>query len=305
MTKEEKRLLRNLHRLDPETFNKLKYDRKFVCFIAVFNEYLKEVAIPKKWDFTKTIKHWPDGTGEGEGITEDGRVWYTDEKNTLLQEVLNYPDLGLFAMENYGLVIDSYAVPNKEDMTSPPLAALHLYKVSKAEALSFTNKIREDFHKYEKNKPVSDRWDEKESGEDLAFDMIERFHELSREEKIHLSAYITHRFAEEMGIPIAEHHRDIDTDMRKVLQENQWTIKQVWKHKKEFFWFSIGNYGLFPIFAKNMRMSIMKIPDKTLDKMLDVMKSGRDFTVEEMDAIWNETEAEANKDNNDRPVGQK
>jgi len=268
MTKGDKRLLRNLHRIKSESFNKLDYDDKFACFIAVCNEYIKKVAIPKKWDFTKTIKHWPDGTGEGEGITEDGRVWYTDEKNTLLQQVLNYPDLGLFAMENYGLVIDSYAVPNKEDNTSPPLAAVDLYKVSKAEALSFTNKIREDFHKYEENKPVSARWDEKESGEDLAFDMIERFHELNREEMIHLSGYIMHRFAEEKGIPIAEHHMMSDTDMRKVIEENNWTINQIWKRKKEFFWFSIGNYGLIPIFAKNKRMSIVKVPDKTLDKML-------------------------------------
>ena len=92
MTKDEKRLLRNLYRQDPEAFNNLEYDRKFVCFIAVFNEYIKKVAIPNNWDFTKTIKHWPDGTGPGEGITRDGRVWYTDEKNTLFQEVLNYPE---------------------------------------------------------------------------------------------------------------------------------------------------------------------------------------------------------------------
>ena len=107
MIREEKRLLRILRRLDPEKFNNLEYDRKFICFIAVFNEYIKKVAIPKNWDFTKTIKHWPDGTGEGEGITKDGKIWYTDEKNTLLQHVLDYPDLGLFAMENYGLVIDT------------------------------------------------------------------------------------------------------------------------------------------------------------------------------------------------------
>ena len=106
--------------MDPEAFNSLEYSHKFVCFIAVFNEYVEKVAIPKRWAFTETIKHWPDGTGEGEGVSEDGRVWYSDEKNTLLQEVLNYPDLGVFAMENYGLLIDSYAVPNKEDKTGPP-----------------------------------------------------------------------------------------------------------------------------------------------------------------------------------------
>ena len=110
--------MRTLHLIDTEAFNNLEYHDKFVCFVVVFNEYIKKVAIPKNWDFTKTIKHWPDGTGNGEGITE-GRLWYTDEKNSLLQEVLKYPDLGLFAMENYGLVIDSYAVPNKEDMTRP------------------------------------------------------------------------------------------------------------------------------------------------------------------------------------------
>jgi len=65
MTREEKRLLRTLHRLDPQKFNSLEYDCKFVCFIAVFNEYVKKVAIPKDWDFTKTIKHWPDGTARG------------------------------------------------------------------------------------------------------------------------------------------------------------------------------------------------------------------------------------------------
>jgi len=52
-------------------------------------------------------------------------------------------------------------------------------------------------------------------------------------------------------------------------------------------------------------MSIVKVPDKTLDKMLEVMKSGRDFTLEEMEAIWNEAQAESNKDNNDCPSGQK
>lgn len=43
----------------------------------------------------------------------------------------------------------------------------------------------------------------------------------------------------------------------------------------------------------------MKVPEKTLDKIVDVMKSGREFTVEEMNAIWNEAEAESNKNNND------
>lgn len=68
--------------------------------------------------------------------------------------------------------------------------------------------------------------------------MIKRFHELSRDEKIHLNSYIMRRFAEEKGIPIAEHHRDIDTDMHKVIEENKWTIKEIWKRQKEFFWFS-------------------------------------------------------------------
>ena len=164
--------------------------------------------------------------------------------------------------------------------------------MSKAEALSFTNKIREDFHKDKENKPISDRWDEKESAEDSAFDMIKGFHELSREEKIRLSAYIMRRFAEEKGIPIPEHDMTTDTDMHKVIEENNWTINQIWKRKIEFFWFSICNYGVIPFFAKNERMSIMKVPDKTLDKMLEIMKSGREFTVEEMNAIWNETQAE-------------
>ena len=280
--------------MGPEAFNGLEQGDKFIFFVAVFNEYINKIAIPKNWDFTKTIKNWPDGTGEGEGIAEDGRIWYTDEKNALLQQVLNYPDLGLFAMENYGLFIDSYAVPNKEDKTMPPYAALDLYKVSKAEALSFTKKIREDFQKYKEDKSVTDKWDEKESGEDMAFDMIERFHELSRDEKMKLSVYMMHRFAEEKGIPIAEHNRDIDTDMHKVLSENKWTIGEIWKRKKEFWWFCLAHYGIMPIFSKNERISIMKVPDKTLDKILDVMESGReDFTIEEMNEMLNEVQAEA------------
>lgn len=71
----------------------------------------------------------------------------------------------------------------------------------------------------------------------MAFDMIERFHELNREEMIILSGYIMHRFAEEKGILIAEHHMMTDTDMRKVIEENNWTINQIWKRKKEFFRF--------------------------------------------------------------------
>ena len=76
-----------------------------------------------------------------------------------------------------------------------------------------------------------------------------------------------------------------------MIEENNWTINQIWKRKIEFFWFSICNYGVIPSSLKT-RMSIMKVPDKTLDKMLEIMKSGREFTVEEMNAIWNETEAE-------------
>ena len=84
------------------------------------------------------------------------------------------------------------------------------------------------------------------------------------------------RFAEEKGIPIPEHDTMTDTDMHKVIEENNWTINQIWKRKIEFFWFSICNYGVIPFFAKNERMSIMKVPDKTLDKMLEIMKSGRE-----------------------------
>jgi len=97
--------------------------------------------------------------------------------------------------------------------------------------------------------------------------MVERFHELSREEKIHLSGHIMSRFAEENGIPIVEHQMMTDTDMHKVIEENKWTMKQIWKRKKEFFWFSICNYGVILIFAKNERMSIMKVPDKTISWM--------------------------------------
>jgi len=84
----------------------MEYVDKFLTFQCVFNEYIRKVAIPKNWEFTKTIKRWPDGTGEGEGISEDGRIWYTTEKRDLLQKVLDYPDLVLFAMENYGVFID-------------------------------------------------------------------------------------------------------------------------------------------------------------------------------------------------------
>ena len=43
-----KRLLRILlSRLDPETFNNLEYHGKFICFIAVFNEYVRKVLFQR------------------------------------------------------------------------------------------------------------------------------------------------------------------------------------------------------------------------------------------------------------------
>ena len=288
--KEEKRILRNIARSDPEVFNKLDYADKFLAFTVVFDEYVKNVAIPKEWEFTKTLKHWPDGTGQGEGITEDGRVWYNEEKAKLLQQVLNYPDLALFAMEKYSLLIDSYLIPNKKDKTGPPAMGLHIEKTSKSKALEVCNLVRKEFQQYKNNKPQTEKWDEKELSEDKAFDAIDNFHKLGREERIRLQAYIVYKYAENVGIPLPPHNDDaaLTTDIQKAIRDNAWTIDQVWKRQKDFFYFSLAHYGMLPIFGKNKNnepsMDLKKVPDKTLHKIVEIMKSEREFTVEEMDA---------------------
>ena len=48
-------------------------------------------------------------------------------------------------------------------------------------------------------------------------------------------------------------------------------------------------------------MGMLKVPEKTLDRMVEIMKSGRDLTPEEIKTMWDETraEAKANKNKND------
>lgn len=84
---EQKVLLKSLHAIRPDDFNnKLEEHDKIACCIVVFNEYVKKVAIPKGWDFTKTVMEWP--TNE-----------ISNDEFDLFKKVLEYLDFIHFAME--------------------------------------------------------------------------------------------------------------------------------------------------------------------------------------------------------------
>lgn len=270
----------------------MEFEDNFLIFQCVFNEYVNKVAIPKRWEFTKTIKKWPDGTGEGEGISEDGRIWFTIEKRNLLQKVLDYPDLGLFALENYGVVIDH------DD--KPEGWALSLVKLSKEEALYHCKEARQIFHEYQENRPISEKWDEKELSEDLALDHIQNFYKLSRQQKIELQVYIVYKFAEKVGIPIPPQDKDVCTDIEKAMKDNGWTINQVLKRKQKFSWFCFVHYGMLVAFGKDKNnqetLDMLKIPEKTLDWIDKIADSGQTFAREEIERMWDETKAEADKE---------
>ena len=294
--KGEKRVLKILRTSGPEWFNALKVSDKFIIFQCVFNEYVRKVAIPKQWEFTKTIKEWPATVVD-------------EETDKLLQKVSQYPDLILYAMENYGLVVDSLDENDEDDAKEmkekgiPGSWALGFYKVSKSEALSFCNTIRKEFQEEYENRPKSKKWDEEELSEDNAFRAIDNYHNLSRGEKLRLSAYITYKFAKKVGIPISQWDKELETHVKKALDENGWTINEAWKRKGEFLWFCLWHYGMAPSFGRNkngeITMGMIKVPDEVLDTMTKILKSGRDFTEEDW-KIFAEDILKSDKEKSDK-----
>lgn len=284
-----KKLLNKVKSLTPEAFNDLEYNERFTCFQAIFNEYFEKVAIPKNWSFTKTITGWPIGSGKGEKIDEKtGRLIVSDEKHKLLQEVLGYPDLGIFALQNYNLMID-----NDTETYGPEKPVLHLYKVSKAEASSFVRALMKEFQKIKDSKSISQKWDERENQEDLAFDMLNKLDSLSNKDRSFLVAYILRGFAKQKGIPVPEHDINFEIDMKKVVRENTRLVEQISnkKYQKDLWWYGFGNYGV-NIHVTKKKYSIEKVPDKIIKMVLEMLEASygklSDEQVKELKDRWEE-----------------
>jgi len=284
-----KKILNKVKSLTPEAFNGLEYDDKFACFQAIFNEYVERVAIPKNWSFTKTITRWPSGSTKGEKIDEmTARIIVSDEKHKLLQEILSYPDLGAFALQNYNLMVD-----NDIETYGPEKPVLRLYKVSKAEAWSFVRGLMKEVQTIKDSKPISERWDEREKREALAFDMVDRLDRLSSMERSSLVAYILLEYARQKGIPVPEYDINFEIDMKKVVRENTRLIKLISSktYKNDFWWYGFGNYGI-NIHVTKQKYSIEKIPDEIIKMILKMLKANdgdlTDEQVRELKDRWEE-----------------
>ena len=284
-----KKLLNKVKSLPPEAFNGLEYDEKFACFQAIFNEYVEKVAIPKNWSFTKTIMRWPSGSAKGETIDEKtASIIVSDEKHRLFQAILGYPDLGIFALQNYNLMVD-----NDIETYGPEKPMLHLYKVSKAEACSFVRGLMKEVQTIKNSKPISQRWDERENREALAFDMVDRLDKLSSMERSSLVAYILLEYAKQKGIPIPEYDINFEIDMKKVVRENTRLVKLICskRYKNDFWWYGFGNYGV-NIYVTQQEYSIEKIPEEIINMILEMLKANHgnltDEQVKELKDRWEE-----------------
>lgn len=286
-----KKLLHKVKSLTPEAFNGLEYDDKFACFQAIFNEYVERVAIPKNWSFTQTITRWPSGSAKREKIDEKtARIIVSDEKHIqkLLQEILGYPDLGVFALQNYNLMVD-----NDIETYGPEKPVLRLYKVSKAEAWSFVRGLMKKVQTIKDSTPISQRWDERENREALAFDMIDRLDRLSSRERSSLVAYILLEYARQKGIPVPEYDINFEIDMKKVVRESTRLIKLISskRYKNDFWWYGFGNYGV-NIHVTKQKYSIEKIPDEIIKMILKMLKANdgnlTDEQVKELTDRWEE-----------------
>lgn len=286
-----KKLLHKVKSLSPEAFNGLEYDDKFACFQAIFNEYVERVAIPKNWSFTQTITRWPSGYAKGEKIDEKtARIIVSDEKHIqkLLQEILGYPDLGVFALQNYNLMVD-----NDIETYGPEKPVLRLYKVSKAEAWSFVRGLMKKVQTIKDSKPISQRWDERENREALAFDMIDRLDSLSSRERSSLVGYILLEYARHKGIPVPEYDINFEIDMKKVVRESTRLIKLISskRYKNDFWWYGFGSYGV-NIHVTKQKYSIEKIPDEIIKMILKMLKANdgnlTDEQVKELKDGWEE-----------------
>ena len=286
-----KKLLNKVKSLTPEAFNGLEYDDKFACFQAIFNEYVERVAIPKNWSFTQTITRWPSGSAKGEKIDEKtARIIVSDEKyiQKLLQEILGYPDLGVFALQNYNLMVD-----NDIETYGPEKPVLRLYKVSKAEAWSFVRGLMKKVQTIKDSKPISQRWDERENREALAFDMIDRLDSLSSRERSSLVGYILLEYARHKGIPVPEHDINFEIDMKKVVRESTRLIKLLSskRYKNDFWWYGFGNYGV-NIHVTKQKYSIEKIPDEIIKMIIKMLKANdgnlTDEQIKELKDRWEE-----------------
>lgn len=263
MTEEQKRLLKSLRVISPDKFNnKLDDHDKLACGIAVFNEYVKKVAIPKGWDFTKTLKEWPTG--------EIG-----EEEFNLFQEVLGYPDFIRYAMEEYRLLID-----NDRDTFGPDKPVLQMTKVSRAEARSFVRVLLKGIRE---SKSISQKWDETEQHEDAIFQMIDRLDELTREQKLNLIMYIVQEYARKKGIPTSfwERSRDFDIHLEELKKENMRILKEASKDPADLFMFGMLYYGVALTQTRDM-FFIEKIPEDILHRLLESLESGKELTDEDL-----------------------
>lgn len=291
LEKSAERLLKSTKTLTPDEFNNMDYSEKFMIFTTIFDAYVKKVAIPKKWGFTDYFQEWPKGPSTGDRTDEkSGDLIISDEKHKMLQEVLSYPDLGLFAMENYHILID-----NDDEAFGPDKPALRLYKVSRAEARSYVRTIQKEFEDADKAKPITERWDAKEQNEDAILDRIEKLDDLSRHDKIQLTMDIVWKYAEEVGMPIPKNQRLLATDIEKAMHENKQLLDEVEKQSTKFWWFALTNYGVNMIFRKG-KLSIEKIPDEIMDKFITLLHATKgeptDEQLKEVINEWNKLKKE-------------